>query len=344
MTSVTCTPTALRWRWSCHVTSSLMPVSFPSSGRTTRSPCWFTWSRSVCSFVKKHILFMSSGAPSLTLPLLSDSQRHQGCSQRQADQTRNSRSNHQGGGPRAWHPIRSATSGIDKETWGSQLQDQTDSSLILTSYFAVTSWYKLTINQLLYTLSCWWRLLAPAEPRRIQGSGFGRGLHPVRALVPCWNGATSHHLWFHHDPNTPSEAEGDPGQGREDPPGPSAASSCSETPQTSCQHQSHQPPPGEPAGAAAAAGEESSGFRSTESMRPDQTRPGQGAEEASEMSWMMGSLQTGTTNLWEQGHVPLSSYWQDAVKGSVHPVVYSRISQHGLCDLETVRQFGVVRF
>lgn len=129
---------------------------------------------------------------------------------------------------------------------------ETKSILFLSMHFGV--------------LSCWRRLLASPEPGRVQGDSLGRGLLPVRASLPRWDGATSHHLRLHPDQNAHPAAEGDPGQRREDPPGPSAASSGSEAPQASRNHQGHQPPQGESARAAGAA-EESSVHRSPEVAR-----------------------------------------------------------------------------
>lgn len=88
--------------------------------------------------------------------------------------------------------------------------------------------------------------------------------------MPRWDGASRHRLRLHPHQNAHPEAEGDPGQRREDPSGPPAASARPQAQEASRHHQGAQPAPGEPAAAgagAAAAEEESSGLWSLESLR-----------------------------------------------------------------------------
>lgn len=76
---------------------------------------------------------------------------------------------------------------------------------------------------LLYFLfSCWWRLLAAAEPRRVSSHGQRWGLLLLLPHMPGHVRLLPHDLWLPPHQNAQTEAKGPFGEGRETPEGPAA--------------------------------------------------------------------------------------------------------------------------
>lgn len=108
MTSATCTPTASRSPWSCPATNSRMPASFPWSGGTTGSLCWFLWSRS--GSADSHLRQASERGGSPVCDALgiwvSGPPRHQRRDPGPRERGGDRRRRHQSGGNRSSHQIR----------------------------------------------------------------------------------------------------------------------------------------------------------------------------------------------------------------------------------------------
>lgn len=85
------------------------------------------------------------------------------------------------------------------------------------------------------------RLLAPAEPRRVPGDGARRGLLRGGAELPRGPGSARHALRLPPGQDAAAEAQGDPRQGRENPPGPAAEAACPPPAQAARHHQGAQP-------------------------------------------------------------------------------------------------------